>query len=163
MNLQALPGVGLVAVFVAGGVLYLLALLWVISRFSGWARLGQRFGTTEEFRGEAWNWQSARFRGWCSYNNCLKVGASPEGLSFAVMRVMFPLRCFHPSLLIPWREIEVETGKAFFGFYDMARFRIGTEEQITVAIYGKLVTRVREAAGVGWPLYNIEQMEARRQ
>ena len=76
---------------------------------------------------------------------------------------MFPLRCFHPSLLIPWREIEVETGKAFFGFYDMARFRIGTEEQITVAIYGKLVTRVREAAGVGWPLYNIEQMEARRQ
>ena len=82
MNLQALPGVGLVAVFVAGGVLYLLALLWVISRFSGWARLGQRFGTTEEFRGEAWNWQSARFRGWCSYNNCLKVGCEPGGTFF---------------------------------------------------------------------------------
>ena len=162
MNLQALPGVGLVAVFVAAGVLYLLALLWIISRMSGWALLGRRFATTEEFQGEAWNWRSARFRGWCSYNNCLKVGASPEGLSFAVMPVMFPLRACHPALRIPWREIEVETGKAFFGIYDMARFRIGTEEGVTVAIYGKLVKRVREAAGESWPLYNIEQMEARR-
>jgi len=69
-----------------------------------------------------------------------------------------PFRLFHPSLLIPWREIEVETGKVFFGFYDTARLRIGTEERVTLRIYGKLVDRVRQAAGTGWPLYGMEQM-----
>jgi len=73
---------------------------------------------------------------------------------------MLPFRLFHPALLIPWREIEVETGKMFFGYYDTAQFRIGTEERVTVKIYGKLVDRVRLAAGSGWPLYQIEQMEA---
>ncbi len=71
----------------------------------------------------------------------------------------FRLLFLHPALLIPWREIEVETGKMFFGFYDTAQFRIGTEERITVKIYGKLVKRVRQAAGPGWPLYHTEQME----
>jgi hypothetical protein len=70
------------------------------------------------------------------------------------------LRLFHPALLIPWREIEVETGKMFFGLRDTARFRIGTQERVTVRIYGKLVGRMRQAAGPGWPLYAVEQMEA---
>jgi hypothetical protein len=46
-----------------------------------------------------------------------------------------------------------------FGMYDTAQFRIGREELVTVKIYGKLVRRVREGAGVGWPLYNIELMQ----
>jgi hypothetical protein len=45
----------------------------------------------------------------------------------------------------------------FFGLYDMAQFRIGTEERVTVKIYGRLVKRVRQAARTGWPLYAIEQ------
>jgi hypothetical protein len=118
--------------------------------------MARRFRASEAFCGEMWSWQSARFRGWCGYNNCLTVGASQEGLYLAVE---LPFRLFHPALLIPWREIEVETGKMFFGFYDMAKFRIGTEERVTVNIYGKLVDRVRQAAGPGWPLYQIEQME----
>jgi hypothetical protein len=61
--------------------------------------------------------------------------------------------------MIPWREIEVETGKALFGFRDTARFRIGTEERVSARIGGKLVERVRQAAGPGWPLYYIEQAE----
>ena len=42
------------------------------------------------FCGESWGWQSARFRGWCSYNNCLTVGANPEGLYLAVMHAAVP-------------------------------------------------------------------------
>ena len=137
--------------------LYFVLIPLVISRISGWARLAERFCATEPFVGESWNWQSARFRGWCSYNNSLKVGANRDGLYLAPM---LPLRLFHPPLMIPWREIEVETGKVFFGFYDTARFRIGTEERVTMRIYGRLVNRVREAAGPGWPLYSLEQLPA---
>ncbi len=76
------------------------------------------------------------------------------------MSIMFPLRLFHPSLLIPWSEIEVKTGKIFLGFYDAAWFRIGIAEPVRCRISGKLVNRVRDAAGASWPLHQIEQMES---
>jgi hypothetical protein len=139
-------------------VLVICAVFLTISRLGGWALLGRRFRATEPCHGESWSWQSGQFRGWCNYNHCLTVGVNPEAL---YLSVQIPFRLFHPALLIPWREIEVETGKAFFGLYDTARFRMGTGERVTLRIYGKLVERVRQAAGVGWPLYNIEQMEAR--
>jgi hypothetical protein len=132
-------------------------IFFVISEVGGWSALVRRFRDTEPYCGETWGWQSASFRGWCSYNNCLTVGASQEAL---YLSMMFPFRLFHPSLLIPWREIEVETGKVLFGLWDTATFRIGVEERVTVRIYGKLLNRVREAAGTGWPLYNIERMES---
>jgi len=139
--------------------LYLVALMWVLSRLSGWDWLARRFSETGVFYGESWRWQSARFRGWFSYNNCLKVGASSEGLHLEVMRILIPFRLFHPPLTIPWNEIEVETGKAWFGLFDTARFRMGVEEQITMRVYGKIVDRVRRAAGAGWPLYHLERMD----
>jgi hypothetical protein len=138
--------------------MYVAALMWVLSWLSGWSQLTRRFSAKDPFRGETWRWQSARFRGWCSYNNCLTVGASQEGLYLAVMPILIPFRLFHPPLMIPWREIDVETGKAVFGFYDTAQFRIGVEERVTLKIYGKLVNIVREAAGPGWPLHTLEQI-----
>ncbi len=138
---------------------YVAFVMWIISRTSGWSLLARRFRADEPFCGETWGWQSARFRGWCSYNNCLNVGANPESL---YLSIMLPFRLIQPSLLIPWRGIEVEKGKMFFGLYDTAQFRIGTEERVTVRIYGKLVDRVRLAAGPGWPLYQLEQMEGQR-
>ncbi|PSH03030.1 MAG: hypothetical protein CXZ00_14405 [Acidobacteria bacterium] len=129
------------------------SILFLVSRLSGWAALARRFSSTEPFCGETWRWQSARFRFSSNFNNCLTVGANEQALYFSVI---IPFRLFHPPLTIPWQEIEVETGKVFFGFYDTARLRIGTEERITVRIYGKLVNRVRQAAGPAWPLYNIE-------
>jgi hypothetical protein len=138
---------------------YIALVMWVISRAGGWARLAQRFTAVEPFAGESWGWQSARFRGWCSYNHCLVVGANQDGLYLSVMPILMPLRFFHPALMIPWGEIEVETGKMLFGMYDTAQFRIGREERVTVKIYGKLVKRVRQGAGSGWPLYNIEKMQ----
>ena len=126
-----------------------------ISWISGWSLLARRFRATEPWRGESWRWQSARLRGWCGYNNCLRVGANPQLLSLSVI---MPFGFFHSPLQIPWNEIEVEMGKACFGLYDTAQFRIGTQERVTVRIYGKLVNRVREAAGPGWPLYRQEQI-----
>jgi hypothetical protein len=129
----------------------------LIAWLSGWSLLARRFRASEPWYGESWGWQSARFRGWCGYNNCLNVGANQQSL---FLSVMLPFRFFHPTLLIPWQEMEVQTGKMFFGYYDTATFRIGTEERVTVRIYGKLVSRLRQAAGPGWPLYRAELIEA---
>jgi hypothetical protein len=161
MNVHALPGTALVLMVVTAVFLYVGALLWIISRISGWGLLARRFRAAEPFCGESWGFQSARFRWLCGYNNCLTIGANPQGLYLSVMPLLFPLRLFHPNLLIPWQEIEVETGKMFFGLYDSAQFRIGTEERVTMRICGRLVKRLRQAAGSGWPLYGIEQMEER--
>jgi hypothetical protein len=147
----------LIFLFPTFAAVLLCTIFFVISRIGGWATLARRFRATEPFYGETWGWQSAKFRGWCNYNNCLTVGASQEAL---YLSVMIPFRLFHPPLMIPWREIEVETGKVLFGFWDMATCRIGVEERVTVRIYGKLLNRVREAAGPGWPLYHIERMES---
>jgi hypothetical protein len=96
----------------------------------------------------------------CNYGSCLTVGANQDSLYLSIMPIMLPFRLSHPALLIPWREIEVESGKMFFGWYDTAQFRVGSQERVPVRIYGKLVARVRQAAGPGWPLYQIEQIES---
>lgn len=125
------------------------------SRISGWALLARRFRAAEAWKGVSWSWQSARFRGWFGYNNCLVVGADPQWLSMAMMSLFrLPL---HPPLLIPWNEIEVETGKSWYG--EWARLRIGNEERVTVRISGRLAEGLRQAAGPGWPLHFQEQQQ----
>lgn len=136
-----------------------VAVIAAISRITGWAALAVRFRTYEPFAGPRWYWQSLVFRRWCGYNNCATVGASPEGLYLALMRPFMLLN--HPPLFIPWREISVEYRRTLFGLLECADLRLGFDERVPVRIQGRLMTRVREAAGPGWPLYPIEQAQAR--
>lgn len=137
-----------------------MTLAFALSRFSGWSLLARRFRADEPFYGESWSFQSARFRRWCNYNNCLTIGASQERLYIAVTPLLRLFSPFNAPLSIPWNEVEVEMGKMFFGRYDTATFRIGREERMSVRIYGKLVQRVRQAAGPAWPLYRQEESTA---
>src|ERR1700680_4112202 len=75
---------------------FLVCLLWVMSRISGWATLTRRFRANEAFYGETWSWQSAKFRRFFNFNNCLTVGASQEAF---YLSVMIAFRLFHPPLL----------------------------------------------------------------
>jgi hypothetical protein len=146
----------LLIVFVVGWFcLVVSVVMFVLSRASGWALLAKRFRVDGDFMGNIWNWQSGRLRSWCNYNNCLKVGADGQYLYLGVMK---PFGFFHAPLLIPWSEIEVQTGKMIFGFYDTALLRLGREEQVSLRVYGRLVDRLRQAAGPGWPNYKAEQM-----
>jgi hypothetical protein len=129
------------------------AIFYLISGLGGWTRLARRFRTYEPFYGESWTWQSGQLRGWCNYNHCLTVGANEQSLYLAVQ---VPFGMFHPPLLIPWNEIDAQTGKVMFGLYDTAKLRLGSEERVTLRIYGGLVARVRQAAGPGWPGYAVE-------
>ena len=140
-------------------VLAYFAISFVLSRLSGWSLLARRFRAPEPWNGESWKWQSARFRGWCNFNNCLVLGAGNEALYLSITPLVRLFTPFNPPLLIPWSEIEVETGKLFFGWYDTAILRLGGQERVGVRVYGKLVNRLRQAAGPGWPLYHQEQID----
>jgi hypothetical protein len=139
---------------------WILLLAFLISKLSGWSLLAQRFRAGEPWSGESWSWQSARFRGWCNYNRCLVFGANPEALYLSPMPLFRIFSPFSAPLRIPWNEIEVETGKVLFGWGETAQLRIGIQERVTLRIYGKLVGRLRQAAGTGWPLYLAEQAAA---
>jgi hypothetical protein len=138
---------------------WLFLLLFLTNRISGWGLLARRFRAPEPWRGQSWRWQSAQFRGWFGYNNCLTIGADRQWLSLSTMPI-FRL-FFHPPLVIPWHEIEVETGKSFWGLYGWTQLRIGTEERVTVRVNNKVAERLRQAAGAGWPLHSQEQSSAR--
>jgi hypothetical protein len=148
----------LLIVFMVAWFFFLLTVItFLISRLSGWALLTKRFRTEGDFFGTTWSWQKGRFRGWCNYNNCLRVGTDTQSLYLAVNK---PFGMFHSPLLIPWTEIEVQPGKILFGFGDTALLRLGREERIGLRIYGRLVDRLRQASGPAWPNYQAEQMLA---
>jgi len=127
---------------------------FAMSRLSGWNRLAQRFAATGAWSGESWSWQTAIFRNWIQYKHCMIFGADTQSLSISMVRIF---GFFHPPMRIPWSEIEVKTEKKFFGLIKTAEFVLGRQERVRVRIYGKLVARLREAAGPGWPLFHQEQ------
>jgi hypothetical protein len=81
---------------------------YVIAHIGGWFRLARFYRFSGAFLGERWRFQSAQMRWKVGYNNCLTVGASPEGL---YLSVMFILRFGHPPLFVPWSDISVNVAE----------------------------------------------------
>jgi len=133
--------------------LILFPVLWVgvltlVGRTTGWAALARRFRAQMPFSGELWSWQSAQIRSWLGgYNNCLLVGANPQGLFLAMM---IPFRFGHPSLFIPWFEVSrVSRGKWLqFPFVEL---QLGREDPIPLRMNERLAARIQLAAGSSWP------------
>ena len=87
-----------VVLFIGGMWIVIPSLL---SRVGGWSRLAERFRASHPPNGKKFGGQSVRLN-LVSYNNCLTIYVSEEGL-FLHMTPVF--RTGHPDLLIPWREI----------------------------------------------------------
>ena len=92
-----------------GGVYFLIfwcAMLWVVSRFSGWNELAKRYPLeNHEADDVEWHaWDFGRFQLGCGYKGCLWIGFSPEGL-FLKTGPDLIFRVAHPPLMIPWRCI----------------------------------------------------------
>ncbi|WP_294221207.1 hypothetical protein [Prosthecobacter sp.] len=81
------------------------AALWyfvstVLSHMGGWHRLAQRFRAVRPPAGRRF-WMQSMVLGSVSYNGCLTMHASKEGLHLAVW---LPFRIAHPPLFLPWSE-----------------------------------------------------------
>lgn len=118
----------------------------IVSHLGGWALLAEQYRCQEPFLGSCWKLQSGQLRWFCSYNNCLTIGADPHGLFLWV----FPLfRIAHPPLLIPWREISVSRKKVLW--FKQVRFCLGLELNIPLTIRDSLAQKLQSAAGSSWP------------
>lgn len=130
-------------------VLYFLVSL-VVSRWSGWAALAQRFSLRSEFTDSRWRFQSAQMRWLCGYNNCLTMGANSEGLYLSMLPF---IRLFHPPLLIPWGEVSAE--KKNLLFTQGVRFELGRETPIPMWVRNRLAERLKLAAGQSYPVESL--------
>jgi len=132
-------------------------LLWMvisalISYIGGWRTLSRSFRAAEPFAGAKRYFQSGQMRWITNYNNCLTVGADSAGLYLAIL---FLFRFMHPPLFIPWREVSVRTRRSWF-LGERVTFTLGRETAIPLTIRGRLIGKLKAAAGNSWPLEAIQ-------
>jgi hypothetical protein len=122
----------------------------LVSLLGGWNWLAQRYRYAGTFTGTQWSFRSGQMRWFTNYNNCLTVGASPEGL---FLSILFLFRPGHPPLLIPWQDISVSANKRsilWLGSY--VEMRLGGPFGVRFRIRARLADQLREAAGGSWPV-----------
>jgi hypothetical protein len=123
----------------------------VISVLGGWHGLAKTFRARHPFSGPSWGGQSGKMRLLANYNNCLRIGASPDGFYLTTF-ILF--RFMHPPLLVPWSEIKIRRTEAW-PFGESATLTLGHEQAIPFRIRGKLADRLRSAAGSSWPVEEV--------
>ncbi len=133
-------------------VLLWLAVSAIISYIGGWRTLSKSFRAREPFVDKKRHFQSGQFRWLAGYHNCLTLGADPNGL---YLGILFLFRFMHPPLFIPWSEVSVQTKRSWI-LGERVTFTLGREVAIPLTIRGRLIGRLKVAAGNGWPLESIQ-------
>lgn len=108
------------------GVLFILSMC-------GWHELAESFPAPSERSGKRFAIQSGKV-GWVSYNICLTIYASTEGLYLSVWPIF---RIGHPPLFLPWKAIHNPTFKRILWF-----------ETVTVDVGAPAIARLRLARKV---------------
>jgi hypothetical protein len=125
------------------------SITFLISIFSGWHSLAQKFRCTREFPRETWTFRSAYMRFFSHYGTILTFGADASGLYMSI----FPaFRVGHPPLLIPWSEVTVLRGESGIPFFKRRKFLLGREESIPLSMSVSLAENLQKAAGPSWPV-----------
>lgn len=110
----------ILAIVVAAYPVFWVGLLKLISLMDGWSRLAKQYRATAPFDGRRIRLASGELRGGpffgfpCNFGLCLTLGSSAEGL---ILAVALPFRPGHPPLLIPWRDLTVQTEKRWLASY----------------------------------------------
>jgi hypothetical protein len=120
---------------------------FIISLMSGWHELANEYPLTGTFQGQRWHFRSANMRWGFHYNGCLTLGADQSGL---FVSVLFPFRCGHPPLFIPWSDVSVRDTRYFY-IFSMAEFRFQRAPSVPLYLRPALAQRLQGAAGSEWP------------
>src|SRR5688572_3377228 len=93
--------------FLIGFPLLWAAVVFLLSRMSGWSTLARTYGAREPFAGTLQRRCSGTL-GIVGYNKCLALGANELGLHISVPRIF---AIGHPALFVPWSEIRASRKK----------------------------------------------------
>lgn len=111
MQQEAVPVWLIVVIFIPVFFLFWCFVIWLISHFSGWQRLAQRYRSLQLPSGDVWSWQYGMV-GWVGYNGVLTLTANDQGL---FMEVLFLFKVGHSPLFISWHEFhEAKVVNYFF-------------------------------------------------
>jgi hypothetical protein len=132
----------------------LFAGLWIgvtflLSYLSGWAFLAEHYRAARPFAGRYERVSSSQMGPLGPLGggrNALYAGVDPDGLHLR-MFILFRVNC--RDLCIPWPEIAVTRGRAYFSDYIEFHFR--RAPKIGVRIYGKAGEAIKTLAGPAWP------------
>ncbi len=101
---------GLIVALAIAGFLIVFPLFWsavvfLISRFSGWSGMAAHFAIPPDKKvtGDSFGWSSVQFNLFTSYSGCVDIVVSRQGL---YLRPVWPFRFGHEPLLVPWTAIE---------------------------------------------------------
>jgi hypothetical protein len=105
---------GLATLLVVVGMLVLLGFVMLVASRLGWHQWSQSHPLPAVPDANAFWMRTGAFAWWSSYNNCLRVRFSPEGV---FVRPIFPFIWFHPWIFLPWSErSEEQAGSWLFMF-----------------------------------------------
>lgn len=94
--------IGHPALFLLFAVALWFAIGLGMAHVSGWRTLAIHYRATEPFLDKCWYFSSASIRP-VTYHRCLTLGANTRGLCISPL---LPFRFSHPSLFVPWSEID---------------------------------------------------------
>jgi hypothetical protein len=126
------------------------AISYLLAVFGGWRQLADNYRAAGGIAGRQWWFQSAhlgRHVGAARYGSVLFVTAGAEGVQLSVL---LPFRIGHPTLLIPWKDIQVERGAGWFG-YKFVVPHLAKTPQVPIVVSSRLADQIRDAAGLAWP------------
>jgi hypothetical protein len=114
----------------------------VLSQLGGWAALGKHFRTDRTPTGVVFYGQSAQLSYLCSYNNCLTMIVTEEGL---YLKVWPMFRIGHPPLLIPWEQIGAAKPHNFLWLRQVS-FTVGQPPIATMKIPEKVFSQFQQTS-----------------
>ncbi len=100
--IETLGTAGAVIVVAVTFIAFWLLCFWLVAQLGGWASLAETFATDRPPAGETFDWTSGKCNFISTYNNCLTVSVSDEGIR---IRPMLLFRFAHKALFIPWDAI----------------------------------------------------------
>jgi hypothetical protein len=126
-----------------------LAVTFLLSYVSGWAFLAGHYRAAQPFAGR---YECIRFTQmgplgpFGGARNALYAGVDAQGLHLRML-IIFRVNC--RDLFVPWRDITVTRGKAYFA--DYVEFNFRAAPKIPLRIFGKAGEAIKALAGPAWP------------
>jgi len=117
---------------------------WILSIAGGWAALSQQYEINDFHPKNAWqNWKSISTQRVVlfpvNYGNCVKMSVDDEALYLSVFMIF---RIGHPTLKLPYNEMEAETKKILF--WNVTKIRMMKAPKIQLTLQKKDVKYLLE-------------------
>lgn len=135
--LRSLP-IFIITVFIA----HWCAVVWFISRYTGWARLAKAYPQAQPFRGKKHHFGCLKMKGMGGYNNCVVYGADDQGIHLSMWPVF---RIGHPAMLLPWQEMKAQRVPARGESW--SKILLAGEPEILVTMPPGMVDKLKAQSG----------------